>query len=511
MSRSGAKASQSPVDNTNMATMSLPITTNGESSTTAQLRGDHEETCPHQADVKTLREDVHSISETLRCAICSRWMYEPYGLACGHTYCYSCLAQWLGGNQKKTCPDCRTVITQQPTPSYVLRELVLMFASRKQLLPDGETAEEHSGLAKDEAAIVAKDKADQDPRTGGLFKGVFGRGRRLMPMHDPGDGVDRCPRCHWEVEHGMCERCGLPVGDGASDFSVEEPDTDDEVDHDFGDYDGDADDLDMIARAGRDFDSDGDSMGMDDLDPALIDAAFGPPNTYHDPQGVPTPAGRRRRAGGPIPIPVSSDVDDSDEDDDEHDSELDAFIDDEAEESASEQEAHMDGSSDRDSAVHGSAQPIRRRGRAQVVVLDDEEEPGRAADAAIPIDDSEDDAPVRGSTGGQNKRSHVVPRRGPVLISDDDESESDDGNEHNARPNPASFGRARSVEYQGSENGGRAPSTNYDEDSEPASQGSIRHDYHDYTHDDDEEDDDSNDDHDSDEDDEDDDDVANGY
>ncbi|KAK3100865.1 E3 ubiquitin ligase, partial [Teratosphaeriaceae sp. CCFEE 6253] len=117
--------------------------------------------------------------------------------------------------------------------------LVLIFASRNQLLPDGETAEEHNGFARDEAAIVAKDKANADARTGGLFKGAFSGRRRALPMYDPGDGVERCPRCHWELEEGACGQCGEVVDDDFSDLSSESLDTDEEVDHDFGDFDAD--------------------------------------------------------------------------------------------------------------------------------------------------------------------------------------------------------------------------------------------------------------------------------
>ncbi|EMC91107.1 hypothetical protein BAUCODRAFT_45712, partial [Baudoinia panamericana UAMH 10762] len=159
--------------------------------------------CEHEASLNTLQIDIDAMRHLVTCQICHRLLYEPYALSCGHTYCYSCSSQWFGSNRKKTCPDCRAVITQQPTPSYVIREMVLIFASRNQLLPDGETAEEHTKLAKEEAEIVAKDKANTDDKTGGLFKGCFlHRSGRipLPPIHDSEDGVDRCPNCHWEVE-----------------------------------------------------------------------------------------------------------------------------------------------------------------------------------------------------------------------------------------------------------------------------------------------------------------------
>lgn len=201
--------------------------------------------CHHGQALQTLHTDLDAMRSLVTCQICHRLLYEPYALSCGHTYCYSCLSQWLGGGRKKTCPDCRTVITQQPTPSYLVRELVLIFVGRSALLPDGETAEEHNAMAKEEAEIVAKDKANTDARTGGLFKGSFKKGLYptypLMAIRDPGDAVDRCPQCHWEVEDGYCNQCGVPVGDeddlGFSDFDGESISTDDELDDDLDHYD----------------------------------------------------------------------------------------------------------------------------------------------------------------------------------------------------------------------------------------------------------------------------------
>ncbi|KAK3069601.1 E3 ubiquitin ligase, partial [Teratosphaeriaceae sp. CCFEE 6253] len=140
MSRPHATLSN-PDDSTAMSTtLTSAAADKTESSSMAQTRV-HEGPCHHESALKSLHADVDAMRHLVTCQICHRFMYEPYALSCGHTYCYSCLTQWLGSNAKKTCPDCRAVITQQPTASYVIRELVLIFASRNQLLPDGETAE----------------------------------------------------------------------------------------------------------------------------------------------------------------------------------------------------------------------------------------------------------------------------------------------------------------------------------------------------------------------------------
>ena len=44
----------------------------------------------------------------------------------------------------------------------------------------------------------------------------------MFPIRDYEDGVDRCPFCTWELEDGMCNRCGLPIdedGGGQWEFS----------------------------------------------------------------------------------------------------------------------------------------------------------------------------------------------------------------------------------------------------------------------------------------------------
>ena len=209
----------------------------------------------HADVLKTLHNDVESMRQLVTCKICDRLMYEPYSLACGHAYCYSCLSQWLVGNHKKTCPDCRSPISQTPIPSYIVRELVLIFVSRTELLPEGETSEEHEKWAKEEREIVAKDKANTDRKTGGLFKGCFKQTERMNRMlFDPGDAVSRCPICLWEIEDpAYCLHCGesFDVGDGLGFSDYDDSDiSDDELDNEidlmdaeavFGNADGQAD------------------------------------------------------------------------------------------------------------------------------------------------------------------------------------------------------------------------------------------------------------------------------
>jgi len=182
-----------------------------------------------QEQATTLRlfqQEFDTLRQSLTCKICERLFYEPYVLTCGHTYCYSCLATWFASNRKRPCPNCREKITTQPAPSYVIREMVGVFIKRPELLPDGETVEQHEQWRREEAEIVAKDKQNTLAVTGGLFKGIFGTPADrefprppIRPLRDDEDGVDRCPMCAWEVVHGDCFRCGWQDHDHSDDYS----------------------------------------------------------------------------------------------------------------------------------------------------------------------------------------------------------------------------------------------------------------------------------------------------
>lgn len=90
--------------------------------------------------VHTLQGHVDDLRTLIQCGICIRPLYEPFTLACGHTFCYSvrsyiymrsrsyiltmlhqCLTSWFaGGRAKRTCPDCRAPVKTQPAPAYLV-------------------------------------------------------------------------------------------------------------------------------------------------------------------------------------------------------------------------------------------------------------------------------------------------------------------------------------------------------------------------------------------------------
>ncbi|KAJ5915149.1 hypothetical protein N7454_011261 [Penicillium verhagenii] len=179
--------------------------------------------------VNTLQGHVDAIRGLIQCGICIRPLYEPFTLACGHTFCYSCLSSWFaGGKSKRTCPDCRAPVKTQPAPAYLVRAVVQMYTSRAELLGIEETTAEHSKNHKEEIEKLEKDKANTDPQSGGLFGGLFTpKPAQPKPVIDIDDNIVRCPHCAWELEDGQsCGGCGYvyrPDPEGTdysgSDFS----------------------------------------------------------------------------------------------------------------------------------------------------------------------------------------------------------------------------------------------------------------------------------------------------
>ncbi|KAJ5149842.1 hypothetical protein N7448_001420 [Penicillium atrosanguineum] len=201
--------------------------------------------------VNTLQGHVDDIRSLIQCGICIRPLYEPYTLACGHTFCYSCLSSWFsGGRSKRTCPDCRAPVKTQPAPAYLVRAVVQMFTSRAELLDKGETTAEHSKNQQEEAGRLDTDKANADPHRGGLFGGLFKpKGPSLKPVVDVDDGVTRCPCCSWELEDGEeCHNCNWRYhpedemtdysgdDDGSVTASDFESNEDDYEEDEFGDF-----------------------------------------------------------------------------------------------------------------------------------------------------------------------------------------------------------------------------------------------------------------------------------
>lgn len=191
------------------------------------------------ARLETFQKYIEDMRNLSLCKICIKPFYEPFILGCGHTYCYSCLANWFGGaparRKKMNCPDCRTEVKAEPSPNYLLRDLVHMIINRVELLPEDETVQEHEQAKDEEAMLLASDRAGN-----GLFKGAFRTDmwsvfRRGIMDHE--DNVLRCPQCNWEMEEGECLQCGFhdyEPGDSEGDSEGDEGGLDSELEFERG-------------------------------------------------------------------------------------------------------------------------------------------------------------------------------------------------------------------------------------------------------------------------------------
>lgn len=281
------------------------------------------------------------------------------------------------------------MVKSTPAPSYLIKEMTQVFIARTELLPDGETLEQHAQWKKEETDIVNRDKSDADPQTGGLFKGCFSGRARLQPIHDPLDGVDRCPQCNWEVEDGMCAHCGFHF----DDLSV--------------DYDSDE----LTDSMDEDEELDGELEAEYDDDPALaLDAGAG---AYEDLEAIEVPRIYDEETGEVRFMDGAGYTDDSeaeseiDDDDDEDSHSMQNFIDDGTilEDNTAYTISSESGFPSTDAP---EPEPLpqpqdRRRNRRPVIVSSDDE------------DESEDEPPA--------------PRHNSVSSDDDDEDDTDSGPE----------------------------------------------------------------------------------
>jgi hypothetical protein len=223
-----------------------------------------------------------------------------------------------------------------------IRDMTAVFIARAELLPAGETLEEHKKWQQDDADAIQKDRENTDPRNGGLFKGLFNApAHPLRPslhiVRDQEDGVDRCPICTWELEDGGCVQCGLAF-DETGEVSWDNSFTG------FSDMDEmseqDADDL----EAAMGYDEEGEFEGFGDPMDGWQDYMGGDPGAdfvmrrflQHGNAGPRrhvshSEAGSRRSYSQSIVSDVYGDeMDTVEEEDEEEDSEMNDFIDDAA-------------------------------------------------------------------------------------------------------------------------------------------------------------------------------------
>ncbi|OAF56939.1 hypothetical protein VC83_06963 [Pseudogymnoascus destructans] len=219
-------------------------------STVAMAKSSSEIT-PSMGPADIFKADLENIKSLVTCTICDQLLYEPWMLACGHTYCYSCLCNWFLPNRRsKSCPDCRSAVKAMPAPAFVIKQLAEVFVSRVELMPADESTEQHVKRRKEENQAVETDRISDE----GLFKGCFSTARLGNIRYDEADRMHVCSHCGHEFTGGpLCENCGVDfegedeaIRDDFSDLEEMEFDLDEEEDGDAEEGEDDIEDEDYF-------------------------------------------------------------------------------------------------------------------------------------------------------------------------------------------------------------------------------------------------------------------------
>lgn len=289
-----------------------------------------------------------------------------------------------------------------------------IFINRAELLPRGETLDEHHQWQKDEADLVEKDKISEAEGGRGLFYGLFKHRSRghMTAIRDATDGVDRCPLCNWELEDSVCVQCNLVFDEYGNHPYVSESDSDyggpfpHRIEHE--DLDADID-LEDHGTGLNDHDHD---HSVDPYDEDSEEGMFGAGHYPHRRENFRNDIHPRRRS--------TSEDDEDDEDDDpeeDGDSSMNGFIDDEDHD-----QEEGDSSSDR-STPQADPHTLPCRGASRrvnrIIDFDDEESdvPGVVAENSEK-DDSDD---------GEESEKASSTHSSPVSIRSNSDASSSEG------------------------------------------------------------------------------------
>ena len=87
----------------------------------AELKKKHTETTEAAKRNAKLKADMIEFSWS--CCICTDYLVKSRLLACGHTFCQSCIEEWLDVNN--VCPKCRKPVKVPPLPNTALDETMV--------------------------------------------------------------------------------------------------------------------------------------------------------------------------------------------------------------------------------------------------------------------------------------------------------------------------------------------------------------------------------------------------
>ncbi|KAF9467177.1 hypothetical protein BDZ94DRAFT_57539 [Collybia nuda] len=203
--------------------------------------------------------------QSLTCQICLDLLHKPFAMApCGHVTCHGCLVRWftassgdipalrvVGGmelshiNKRKTCPICRTVVTERPVEVWSIKSMVgnivrsglVELAAPPPTTGDDVPTQGPNGNPDpwrnifrpasrprhhfDFFGALPPVNADENAPRGDLAE---------MGMYDAEDGgIYRCIDCMNEIWDGICTGCrrvyaGHQPADDADDALSEDDD-----------------------------------------------------------------------------------------------------------------------------------------------------------------------------------------------------------------------------------------------------------------------------------------------
>lgn len=121
--------------------------------------------------------------------------------------------------RKITCPTCRVKIRNPPHESINMKNIVDRLVSAMEQAD----SEQYANLEKERQIHVqefkqALAKAGDDPSK--MFESVFG----VLTRHivDREDRVQRCARCHWELDDNYCRNCDRYAMSGSDDAEFQD-------------------------------------------------------------------------------------------------------------------------------------------------------------------------------------------------------------------------------------------------------------------------------------------------
>ncbi|KAG8980769.1 hypothetical protein FRB93_009010 [Tulasnella sp. JGI-2019a] len=251
-----------------------------ESDTAQEIARLRRELATKNALIEKNQETFSALQSSLQCQICYEVLQDPHITPCGHTSCRTCLIDWFKAPapaqennaapdllaphlRRKTCPTCRAPVRARPTPVFIVKNVISNLSDFLEGVQPPPT-----DLVSPPNAIEGVGAAvREDPWAGLVFGGnndhaILGVMEPpvlhpnylpfvppmpiLLPLgiiDDPGDRVQRCGDCLYEIYDGACVGCGRVFFAAGGGGGFDDEDDEVEVVERGGDIDDEDDDL----------------------------------------------------------------------------------------------------------------------------------------------------------------------------------------------------------------------------------------------------------------------------